>query len=122
MSARRLNGHVASRAYIRAHGLDEIDCQMLSDTVRAAAPAWSAEAHRDPSGEISLMVVPPDADDAAGPTLVIHRVAAALHMDQFRWDNYAPIGEYQDLEAVLRAVRHLLQSLPLVSGGSMMLH
>jgi hypothetical protein len=86
------------------------------------APAWSTEPYRDPFGETSLMIIPPDADDALGPTLIISRTAAELHVDNFHWDTYAPIGRYSDLDAVVRAVRDILLSLPEISGGSRMLH
>jgi hypothetical protein len=122
MPQRRLHGQSASRPYVPAKGLDRIDCTTLSEAVYRLAPGWSAEAHRDPHGRLSLMIIPPNADDALGPTLIVRRTRAALCVDQFQWDDYSPIGAYRSIDAVLETLHHLLHALPRIAGGSTMLH
>jgi hypothetical protein len=65
---------------------------------------------------------PPDADDAIGPTLIIHKAASIFHLDQFRWDEYGSLGDYLNRDDVFGAVRDTLLSKPTVTGTPTTLH
>ena len=94
----------------------------MAELVAAVAPAWSVEIYTDPMGEVSVLINPPNVDDAAGPTLIIYKSASVFHLDQFRWDEYGNVGDYLDLDDVSGAVRHVLLSQPMVARTSMTLH
>ena len=66
-------------------------------------------------GEVNLMIIPPDVDDAIGPMLVIHKAASIFHLDQFRWDEYGSLGDYLNRDDVFGAVRDTLLSKPTVT-------
>jgi hypothetical protein len=122
MSERRPQLRETGREYPAPNSLDEEDCLTLRGAVKGLAPEWSVDVHRDPVGEVSLMIMPPDVDDAIGPLLVVHKVASIFHLDQFRWDNYSAVGEYPSFDGVLYAVTQTLLALPSVCGSAITLH
>jgi hypothetical protein len=123
MSGRRERLRTAEFAYpAQDSSLDQDDCSSLRDTVKSLAPEWSADVHKDPGGELSLMIMPPDVDDMIGPLLVVHKVASMFRLDQFRWDSYSNVGDYRTFDGLLDAVRRTLLSLPAVSGIGCTLH
>jgi hypothetical protein len=86
------------------------------------APDWSVETYADAVGEISIMIMPPNVDDAIGPMLVVHKAGLIFQLDQFRWDEYSSLGEYLDFDALRRAVSGILLSLPIMPGSAVTLH
>jgi hypothetical protein len=112
----------ADHACPTANTLDQEDCSILLELVNDVAPDWSVEIHTDPMGEVNLMIIPPDVDDAIGPMLVIHKAASIFHLDQFRWDEYGSLGDYLNLDDVSGAVRDTLLSKPMVTGTPTTLH
>jgi hypothetical protein len=75
------------------------------------APDWSVELHQAFHGESSLMLMPEDADDAIGPTFVLHRRQGTFQLDQYQWDTYSEIGAFNSLRAAVLAVRRRLAAL-----------
>jgi hypothetical protein len=92
---------------------------LVSDTVAGVAPDWSVELNRAISGEPSLVIMPPGADDAIGPTLVIHPHGRGFRLDRFQWDEYAPVAEFVSLQAVIGAVRAILSALSATPGSTL---
>jgi hypothetical protein len=114
--------HGADYACPTADALDQEDYSILAELLEGLAPEWSVEVHTDPMGEVSLIITPPDVDDAIGPTLIIHNTACMFHLDQFRWDEYRSLGDYLSLDDVSVAVRGALLSVPMVAGAPATLH
>ena len=105
-----------------ANTVDSEDCSVLTELVNCIAPGWSVEMDRNPTGEVNVMIIPPNGDDAAGPTLVIYKAASVFHLDQVRWDEYHSLGDYINLDDVSDAVSDLLLSQPMMAGPSITLH
>jgi hypothetical protein len=122
MPERTIQFYSTGHAYLAANSLDQDDCLALSDTVEGLAPEWSVEIHIDPVGETSLMIIPPNVDDAIGPMLIVHKVASMFLLDQFRWDSYDNIGEYTTLDRVHGAIKNALLSVPTASHELPTLH
>jgi hypothetical protein len=87
-----------------ANSLDIDECRSIMDAVQVIQPQYAAHVYTDPLGEASVMLMPPDLDDAIGPMLVAHRVGPLFILDQFRWDAYANVGEYATLEKLIDAL------------------
>jgi hypothetical protein len=122
MPVRIIQGYSASLTYPVANSLDRSDCLMLSRAIMPVVPAWSIEKHTDPDGEVNLLIIPPDADDAIGPTLIIYKTASGFHVDEFRWDEYRSHGEYFDRDDVLTAIRGTLLSALTMPGSATTMH
>ena len=122
MPARITYAYSTQSTYPAAYGLDQCHCLALRDVAMTVAPGWSVEICTDPLGEISLMIIPPNVDDAIGPTLIVHKAGLIFHLDQFRWDAYGGLGEYLDFDALRSAVSSTLLSLPIVRSSAITLH
>jgi hypothetical protein len=122
MPGRRSQFYSVDYACPTANALDREDYSILLELVNDVAPDWSVEVYTDPMGEVSFMIIPPDVDDAIGPTLIIYKAASVFHLDQFRWDEYGSLGDYLNLDDVFDAVRDALLSQPTIVGISTTLH
>jgi len=111
MLGRITQSHANEHACPVADGLDQSDCLVLSIAATMAAPEWSVEIYTDAAGEISLMIIPPNVDDAFGPTLIVHKVALTFHLDQFHWDEYGSLGNYINRDEVQDAMNGALRSV-----------
>jgi len=76
------------------------------------APSWSVELHVFSAQDVSLVLMPQDADDAKGPTFIVQQDGAGFRLDQLWWDFYSELGTYPSLTDLAAAVRtrliHLL--------------
>ena len=122
MPGRTLLFHCAVFARPTTNSFDLSDCSVLTELVNGIAPDWSVEIYRDPVGEVSVLINPPDVNDACGPTLIIYKSASVFHLDQFRWDKYSSLGDYLHLDDVSDAVRGVLLSQPVLARTSTTLH
>jgi hypothetical protein len=77
------------------------------------APGWSAELNHASHDETTIVAIPEGADDRVGPAFVLHRSNGRVRLDQFRWDEYRQLGEFEAFKDCLVALRAWL--LPLVS-------
>lgn len=112
MSGRIIQIHSNGQGCPAEISLDHSDSRVLSDATRTEVPEWSIETYIDPDGEVSLMIIPPNVDDAIGPTLIVHKAGLNFHLDQFRWDEYRSVGVYFDLYDMLRAMDDVLSAIP----------
>ncbi len=87
------------------------DLAYASGAIADVAPDWSVELHEIFPGEASLMLMPEAADDAIGPTYVLHSRAGAFQLDQYQWDVYSEVGAYESLRDAVHAVRWRLAAL-----------
>jgi hypothetical protein len=87
------------------------DAVYATEIMADVAPDWSVELHKTFSGEASLMLMPAAADDAIGPTFVLHQQDGAVRLAQYQWDVYCELGSYGSLSAALHAVRGLVAGL-----------
>jgi hypothetical protein len=92
-------------------GFGDRDVAYASGAIADVAPLWSVELHEAFPGEASLMLMPEAADDAIGPTFVLHNRAGAFQLDQYQWDIYSEIGAYGSLHDAVHAVRRKLAAL-----------
>jgi hypothetical protein len=122
MPVRIIQGYTANHAYPVGNSLELSDCLTLSCAIMAVVPDWSVEKHTDPDGEVSLLIIPPDADDASGPTLIVYKVASVLHLDEFRWDEFRSRGEHFDRDEVLTVVRGIVLSALAMAGSPTTMH
>ena len=122
MRVRIIQDHRASFAHPVANSLERRHCTMLSCAIMAVVPDWSVEKHIDPDGEVSLLIIPPGADDAIGPTLIVYKVASVFHLDEFRWDEYRTRGEYFDRDEVLTVIRGIVLSALAMAGSATTMH
>jgi len=92
--------------------LSTADQALLSRTLADIAPSWSVELHVFSAQDVSLVLMPEDADDAKGPTFIVQQDVAGFRLDQFWWDFYTELGTFRCLADLAAAVRarliHLL--------------
>jgi hypothetical protein len=70
---------------------------------------WTVEFHRDPVGSTNIALVPDQANDAIGPTLVVYWDGAVVRLDALRWDTYTGIGAYRGVTDALIAASALIR-------------
>lgn len=92
-------------------GLGARDAAYASGAIADVAPDWSVELHETFPGEASLMLMPEAADDAIGPTFVLHNRAGTFQLDQYQWDVYSELGAFESLRDAVHAVRWRLAAL-----------
>jgi hypothetical protein len=81
------------------------DLDVVLAMLAQAAPGWSAELTSSSPGESTIVVLPEGADDRLGPTFVLYRSGARVHLDQVRWDEYRELGGFDCLDQALTALR-----------------
>ena len=79
-------------------------CSHLTAVIAELVSDWSVELHLDALRNPMIVILPKALDDAIGPTLVVHRDAAAFHLEELRWDACRKLGDYRAWTDVLRAV------------------
>lgn len=86
------------------------ECLAAWDAVSDLVPDWSAEIQEDPIGRgLCLYIIPPDAEDEAGPMLILYKMGSMFALDQFRWDRYDDLGEFAGIEYAVRAIQTVLR-------------
>lgn len=100
-----------AQSHSDAAGLGAHDAAYASGVIADIAPDWSVVLHEVFPGEASLILIPEAADDAIGPTFVLHNHAGAFQLDQYQWDVYSEIGAYGSLRDAVHAVRRRLAAL-----------
>ena len=101
------------------HSLTETHARALQRVLRGCSGQWSLERHESYDGNL-LLVLLPEADDAAAPTLTINRDRTGLYLGVLRKEAYATHGSFGDIKGVIKAIRRLLsgekpQEIPPVS-------
>lgn len=93
--------------------LGQEQCRQVAAVVAELVSDWSVGLHQDILGNPTIVIVPQSLDDAAGPTLFVHREGATLHIEETRWGEYRKLDEYRLWADVLRAVRiRLIWEMP----------
>ena len=77
----------------------------LTAAISELVPAWSVELHYDDPDNACIVIMPEGADDALGPTLLVHTEASTFHLDEMRWDRFRKLSEHRGWADVLRAVQ-----------------
>jgi hypothetical protein len=78
---------------------------LLADAVASVAPNWSVELCHVFSEGAHLVIMPEDANDVLGPTLIIRHASDAYYLDQFHWDHYKELGTFTDISKLVSTVR-----------------
>ena len=80
------------------------DLALAQRALGDVAPDWTVELAGTCSEEATLVVVPDDGDDAAGPSFVISRESYGLRLDQLHWDDATEVGVFASLTEVLEVL------------------
>lgn len=99
----------------QARMVGEPELALVTDAVADIAPDWSVELSGADSLDRCLLVMPEGADDALGPTFLLHVANAGFRLDQLRFDEITPIAEGSDLPEIMAILRSRLAGLTLVT-------
>jgi hypothetical protein len=88
--------------------LGERDLERVADAIADIAPDWTVELAGADRVDLSLVVMPEDADDELGPTYVIWRDGGSVRLDQYHRDVVAPLASRPDMGDILRLLRGYL--------------
>jgi hypothetical protein len=85
--------------------LGEADLALVQRVMAEIAPDWAVQLEGICAAEATLVLVPDDGDDAAGPSFVISRETYGLRVDQVHWDAVTEVGVFASLKDVLKVLR-----------------
>ena len=99
---------------VNAEHLGEAGQTLLSHVLADIAPSWSVELHVFSAHDVSILLMPEDADDPKGPTIIVQQDGGGFRLDQLWWDIYTELGSFSCLPDLAAAVRtrliHLLMA------------
>lgn len=87
------------------------DLNLVADAVLDVAPDWSVELSGMETGDSSLVIMPPEADDMIGPTFLLRRTTLSVHLDQLHWDEYSPVATIPSIDHAIASLRARLLAL-----------
>lgn len=97
----------------RPAALGPRQCEHLAALVAELGATWSVELHDDTPGDATIIILPEDDDGSLDPTLFVHSVGPAFHLDELCGDTFRRLGEHRAWAEILRAVRiRLLGMMP----------
>jgi hypothetical protein len=107
MSIKRRFEHVSFPMAFTAQvpPLAEADLAVVQRAMAEIAPDWAVQLDGICADEATLVLVPDDGDDAAGPSFVISRETYGLRVDQVHWDAVTEVGVFASLNDVLEVLR-----------------
>lgn len=85
--------------------LGDADLAYVQRAMGEIAPDWSVELEGICTEEATLVVMPEDGDDAAGPTFVVSRETYGLRVNQLHWDVLTEVGVFTSLADVVTALQ-----------------
>jgi hypothetical protein len=89
------------------HSLTEAHASAIAVALPTLSGRWSMEFQESYDGNLSLILMP-ETEDAAAPTLAINRDATGLHLDVVHRDMYAAQGHFGDIQGVIEAIKRLV--------------
>src|SRR4051812_26731868 len=101
-------GTTQSVGLMRAEPIGLSELRFVRDVVAEFAPDWTAELDGICTDEATIVVVPENGDDEAGPSFVISRESYGYRLDQVHWDTIRDVGLFAALADVMIAVRQRL--------------
>lgn len=90
----------ASAVPARSIASDEV--ALVQRAMSAIAPNWSVETQA--TDDATVIVLPEDGDDAAGPTFMISRETYGFRLDQVHWDVLTEVGFFASMNDVVAAL------------------
>jgi hypothetical protein len=84
--------------------LGDADLTYLRNAIEEIAPDCSVELEGICPQDATLVVVPEDGDDFAGPSFVVSRETYGLRVSQVQWDEISEIGVFASLSDVVLAL------------------
>jgi hypothetical protein len=84
-------------------GLSEL--ALVQAAMADAAPEWTVELHGICAEDVTMVLLPEDGEDAAGPSFMISRETYGFRIDQVHWDEVTEIGVYATMHDIVDVLR-----------------
>ena len=84
-------------------GLSEL--ALVQAAMADAAPEWTVELHGICAEDATMVLLPEDGEDAAGPSFMISRETYGFRIDQVHWDEVTEIGVYATMHDIVDVLR-----------------
>jgi hypothetical protein len=81
------------------------DLALVQRAMAKITPDWAVALAGTSTEEATLVVVPDDGDDRAGPSFVISRETYGIRVDQVHWDAVTEVGVYASLRDAVDVLR-----------------
>jgi hypothetical protein len=107
MSIKRSSEQVSSEfAFpVRIRPIGGSDLAFVQSAMARTAPDWSVELQGRATDEATLVLLPEDGSDEAGPSFLVSREACGFRVDQVHWDVVTEIGVYPSIADVADVLR-----------------